>query len=154
MSVQPTLVKKYKFSYAPHAATEPEYDDNAWVEVKDTFKNLANFFPKGENIDITTIDSEIRESMEGLPGGEEYILPGYFTDGLAAMHTQMTTDRIDADKGFSWVKIELPNRNQYVVGKFTTTKQLPTPEVEAGSPDEIEVTLYSQGHVIKAIPTT
>ena len=150
----PSLVKEYKFCYLPHVETPPEYDDAGWVEVKNTFKTLVNFFPKGDSIDITTIDSFMRESMEGMAGEQEYVLPVFWTDALAAMHTVMVGDEIDADKGFSWIKVEMPNRKEYIVGKFTTTKELETTSAEAGSPDEIEFTLYSQGHVKKAIPTT
>lgn len=152
-SSKASIVKGYKVFYAPYAETQPELSGTGtWVEITNTFSKIPNFFPKGDSIDVTTVDSVIQENIEGLPGAEEYVFDAYWTKGLAEAHTAMVADQTDPEKGFFWFRVDYTNRGETVVGKFTTTENLPTPEGNAGDVDSIEFTLYSQGHSKTATP--
>jgi hypothetical protein len=145
-----SIIKAYKVYYAPYATTEPAFNSTSWIEVPNTFKSLPNFFPAGESIDISSIDGYSKKSTENEVGGaDEYVCPVYFTSALELMHFQMHEDKIDPTKGYTWIKIEYPNRGKYLVGKFTSVRDLPTPEGELGNVDEIDFTIYSQEHTMR-----
>ena len=146
MATQPTIAKGYRIFYAPYAENMPTFNSDVWIEVTDTFVSLPNFFPTGDSIDTTTLDKVMKTSIEGMAGAENYVCNCHYTDQLAAMHYQMVSDKYEPGKGYSWLKFEFTNRQIAVIGKFTSVLYLPTPEVSAGELDDIDFTLFSQGH--------
>lgn len=135
------LIKGYKVEYAPYSASAP----TTWTELTACIRNLPNFFPEPDTVDVTTVDMNNQASMPGLPGGESYGFTVAINNAFLTAHTAMVTDQNDGEKGFFWMRVQLTNRGQQIIGKFKTVDFLPTPEGAAGDLDEITWPVYPQG---------
>lgn len=143
MAVTPSIIKGYKICYAPYAASAPEAAATEWVELKNCIRSMPNFFPDPDTIDTSTVDNLTPTSIPGWSAGEPYGFTVAPTEGFLAAHKAMVQDQKDDSKGFFWMKIEMTNRKQRIIGAFTTVEYLPTPEGSAGDLDEITWNVYA-----------
>lgn len=141
------IIKGYKVKYAPYAAEKPT---TGWIELTRCIRSLPNFFPDPEVVDTTTVDNEVKTSIPGLTGGEAFGFTVAVNKAFLTAHAAMVTDQIDDLKGSFWLEIEMTNRGEKITFPATTVIQLPTPEGEAGTLDEITWNVYMQGDPVVA----
>lgn len=144
------IIKGYKVSYAAFSAETP----TTWTDLAGCVRNLPNFFPEPDTVDTTTIDMTQRTSIAGLEGQESYPLTICPNTAFMTAHAAMVSDQTTSGKGSFWMKFELTNRNQKIIGKFKTVEKLPTPEGGAGDLDEVDVPFYPQGDLAVSAITT
>jgi hypothetical protein len=135
------IIKGYKVSYAPYAASAPI---TGFIELKNCVKSLPNFFPDPDEVDTTTIDKTVKTSIPGLSGGKAYPFKVDVDKDFLTAHAAMVADQIMTEKGSFWLQIEMTNRGKMITFPATTVLQLPTPEGEAGALDEITWNVYMQ----------
>lgn len=143
MAVTPSIIKGYKIAYAPHAEIAPEAGAGEWVELKNCIRSMPNFFPDPDTIDTSTVDNLTPTSIPGWSAGEAFGFTVAPTEGFLAGHKAMVADQKNDTKGYFWLKVEMTNRKQRIIGKFTTVEYLPTPEGSAGDLDEITWNVYA-----------
>lgn len=148
-----SIIKSYIVEWAEFSATEPTEDPPTWKPLNHCIRNLPNFFPDPETVDATCVTDANKTTLPGLPGGEAYAFTVAPDAEFLAAHELMVTEQTTAEKGSFWLRVKMPNRGQYVVGRFTTVEYLPTPEGAAGELDEVTWNVYPASDIdVKKIP--
>jgi hypothetical protein len=134
------IIKDYIVEWAPYSATPPT---TGWNELKHSIRSMPNVFPDPDTVDVTTIDMSSRATIPGMSGGDALGFTVAVNLEFLTAHEEMFTEQIDPLKGYFWIRITMTNRRQRISIPATTVENLPTPEGEAGSVDEVTWNVYT-----------
>lgn len=140
------ITKGYKVKWAPFSEAAP----TTWEALENCIRKLPNFFPDPENVDNSVVTNTMKTSEPGVSGGEALAFTVAVIREFLEAHAEMVTEQEDDQKGFFWMEVEFPNRGTKVTFKAKTVTNLPTPENELGSLDEITWNVYPQGDIAES----
>lgn len=140
------ITKGYRVKWAPFSATAP----TTWEALENCIRKLPNFFPDPESVDNSVVTNTMKTSEPGVSGGEALAFTVAVIREFLEAHAEMVTEQADDKKGFFWMEVEFPNRGTKVTFKAKTVTNLPTPENELGSLDEITWNVYPQGDIAES----
>lgn len=140
------ITQGYKVKWAPYAASAP----SEWQMLENCIRNLPNFFPDPETVDNSVVTNTMKTSEPGVSGGEALAFTVAVTKAFLDAHADMVTEQEDDAKGSFWMEVEFPNRGTKVTFQAKTVTNLPTPENELGSLDEITWNVYPQGDIVES----